>query len=70
MFTLILLWVAIFLGWYFYQKITTKIREYDELGVPYLRPVATLLNFVKVMSMQVHFLDNIERIYHQHKSDK
>ena len=70
MITLILLWAAIFLGWYFYQKITTKVREYDELGVPYMSPMATLLNFIKVMSMRVHFLDNLETIYQKHKNDK
>lgn len=70
MITLILIWALIFLGWYFYQKITAKVREYDELGVPYMRPMATFMNFIKVMSMRVHFLDNLEIIYQKHKTDK
>lgn len=68
--TLILIWLVIFLAWYFYQKITKKITEYDDLGVPYMRPIATFLNFVKVMSMRVHFIDNLEKIYQLHKNDK
>lgn len=68
--TLILIWIAVFLLYFVIKKFIAKLREFEAMEVPFVGPWDSLVNFLRVMTMRVHFIDNMEKIYEEHKKDK
>lgn len=53
---LIIMWIAIIIGWYVYRKFKKAFDEYDGLGMKYEGALRTYKDFVNIFLMRDNFI--------------
>lgn len=60
---LIVIWIVLFGGWYFYQKIKRRQEELDQLGIPYIGMMEGYKSLFKLITLKESFIDLMMKNY-------
>ena len=67
---LIAIWIAIFVGWFIYKKLTKNFDFFDKRGIRYEKPVIIFGNMFKLLMQKENFIDLLDRMYSKFKNDQ
>lgn len=66
----VLIWIAVFLAWLLYKKVTKTYQIFEERGIPFEKAIPVLGNNFSLLSGKESLYDLYQRLYTKFSNEK